>query len=226
MSGILYGVSTGPGDPELMTLKAVRCLEKCGTVFVPRTKGENTLALSIAEQCVDMSGKKLIYTDFPMLSDTQLINENYRRIADMICTELEKGDCAMLCLGDISVYSTFSPIADIVTERGFAVERIAGVTSFCAAAAALGISLASGSEVLTVIPYSSNELSDLVGRSGKKVIMKSGRHSAELLQMLKENGQKVWSAENVGLPDESLIHNASDEKTGYFTVFIAENDNA
>ena len=226
MSGILYGVSTGPGEPELMTLKAVRCLEKCATVFVPRTKGENTLALSIAEQCVDMSGKKLIYEDFPMSSDTQLINENYSRIADMICTELEKGDCAMLCLGDISVYSTFSPIADIVTERGFAVERIAGVTSFCAAAAALGISLASGSEVLTVIPYSSNELPDLVGRSGKKVIMKSGRHSGELLQMLKENGQKVWSAENVGLPDESLIHNASDEKTGYFTVFIAENDNA
>jgi len=168
MSGILYGVSTGPGDPELMTLKAVRCLEKCGTVFIPRTKGENTLALSIAEQCVDMSGKNLIYADFPMSSDAQLISENYRRIADKICSELEKGDCAMLCLGDISVYSTFSPIADIVTDRGFAVERIAGVTSFCAAAAALGISLASGAEVLTVIPYSSEELPGLAGRSGKK----------------------------------------------------------
>ena len=226
MSGILYGVSTGPGAPELMTLKAVRCLEKCGTVFVPRTKGENTLALSIAEHCVDMSGKNLIYADFPMSSDTQLISENYKRIADLVCTELEKGDCAMLCLGDISVYSTFSPIADIVTDRGFTVERIAGVTSFCAAAAALGISLASGSEVLTVIPYSSNELPGLVGRRGKKVIMKCGRHSWELLQMLKENGQKVWSAENVGLPDERLMNNVSDEETDYFSVFIAENDNA
>ncbi|OPZ19535.1 MAG: Cobalt-precorrin-2 C(20)-methyltransferase [Firmicutes bacterium ADurb.BinA205] len=226
MSGILYGVSTGPGDPELMTLKAVRRLEKCGTVFIPRTKGENTLALSIAEQCVDMSGKKLIYADFPMSSDTQLINENYRRIADKICSELEKGDCAMLCLGDISVYSTFSPIADIVTDRGFAVERIAGVTSFCAAAAALGISLASGSEVLTVIPYSSEELPGLAGRSGKKVIMKSGRNSAELLCLLAENGQRVWAAENVGLPDEKLICDVSSEETGYFTVFISENDNA
>ena len=226
MSGVLYGVSTGPGDAELMTLKAVRCLKKCGTVFVPRTKGENTLALSIAEQCVDMSSKELIYMDFPMSSDTQLINENYRRIADRVCAELEKGDCAILCLGDISVYSTFSPIADIVTERGFAVERIAGVTSFSAAAASLGISLASGSEVLTVIPYGNAELAELVRRSGKKVIMKSGRHSAELLQMLKNNSQKVWAAENVGLPDERLSHSVDDTQTGYFTVFISENDNA
>lgn len=225
MPGILYGISTGPGDPELMTLKAVRLLEKCGTVFVPRTKGEDSLALSIAAQCVDMQGKNIICMDFPMSSDTQLINLNYQRIAENVCTELEKGDCAMLCLGDISVYSTFSPIAAIVSERGHTVERVAGVTSFCAAAAGLGIPLVNGSEVLTVIPYSSERLSDLIVSEGRKVIMKSGRHSAELISLLKQNGQRVWTAENIGFSGERLM-SGPEEDTGYFTVFISENDNA
>ena len=225
MPGILYGISTGPGDPELMTLKAVRLLEKCGTVFVPRTKGEDSLALSIAAQCVDMQGKNIICMDFPMSSDTQLINLNYQRIAENVCTELEKGDCVMLCLGDISVYSTFSPIAAIVSERGYTVERVAGVTSFCAAAAGLGIPLVNGSEVLTVIPYSSERLSDLIGSEGRKVIMKSGRHSAELISLLKQKGQRVWTAENIGLSGERFM-SGPEEDTGYFTVFISENDNA
>ena len=225
MSGILYGVSTGPGDPELMTLKAVRCLEKCGTVFVPRTKGENSLALSIAEQCVDMSGKNIVFADFPMSHDRQIIMDNYRRIADDICSELEKADCAMLCLGDISVYSTFTPIADMIAEEGYPVERIAGVTSFCAAASALGISLAGGSELFTIIPYSSGKLDEILKSDGKKIIMKSGRHSSELVKQLRSEGYRVWTAENVGLSDEKLMYGA-DEETGYFTVIIAENDNA
>lgn len=221
MAGILYGISTGPGDPELMTLKAVRLLEKCGTVFVPRTKGENSLALSIAEQCVDMQGKNIIYMDFPMSSDSELLNSNYHRIADSVCTELEMGDCAMLCLGDISVYSTFSPIADIVSGRGYTVQRIAGVTSFCAAAAGLGIPLVNGSEPLTVIPYNSGDISALLSGKGRKVIMKSGRHTGEVIKLLQEGGHKVWTAANVGLPDERFMFGKEDD-AGYFTLIITE----
>jgi len=66
----------------------------------------------------------------------------------------------------------------------------------------------------------------LLDAAAKKVIMKSGRNSAELLCLLAENGQRVWAAENVGLPDEKLICDVSSEETGYFTVFISENDNA
>lgn len=69
MSGILFGVSVGAGDPELMTLGAVRAIERCKIIAVPRTKGESSLALSIAEQAVDMSGKKILYFDFPMTRD-------------------------------------------------------------------------------------------------------------------------------------------------------------
>ena len=64
MSGKLYGVSIGSGDHELNTLKAVRIIERCRVIAVPRTKGENTLALSVVEKTVDLSDKKIIYIDF------------------------------------------------------------------------------------------------------------------------------------------------------------------
>ena len=64
--GKLYGVSVGAGDPQLMTLRAVEILESCGVIAVPRTKGVNTLALSIAEQATDFSGKRILFLDFPM----------------------------------------------------------------------------------------------------------------------------------------------------------------
>lgn len=225
MAGVLYGVSVGPGDPELITVKAVRILEKCGTIAVPRTMGENTLALSIAEQAADLSGKRIVYLDFPMSSDKELVCANYDRIAKFLCDELESGDTALINLGDTGVYSTFSYIAERVAAVGYAAEYVPGVTSFCAASALCGAPLVSGDEVLTVIPYSSPDLSELLERRGTKVVMKSGRHSGELLQLLRSKGlaERTYIAENCGLPTERLLSGAQvDGDTGYFTVFIVK----
>ena len=120
--GIFYGVSVGSGDPELITLKAVRIIEKSPVIIAPRTK--NSLALSIAQNTVDFSGKKIIFADFPMSKDENILSLNYSRIADIVCGELTENDVAMLNLGDISIYSTFSYIADIVQEKGFDVKDL------------------------------------------------------------------------------------------------------
>lgn len=222
--GKLYGVSVGAGDPQLMTVKAVKILESCKVLAVPRTKGENTLALSIAQQAADIKDKRIVYLDFPMTRDKKLLDENYDRITQLLCSELKENDVAVPVLGDISVYSTFSYIAERVAEKGFDVEICAGVTSFCAAAAELKLPLCLGNEPMHIIPYGCEDFEKLLDIRGTKVIMKTGSHLAELTDILHRKGLAEDTAvvENCGLPDEKIYHslNEVNNDPGYFTVFI------
>ena len=222
--GKLYGVSVGAGDPQLMTLRAVKILESCGVIAVPRTKGVNTLALSIAEQAADFSGKRILFLDFPMTRDKAVLSENYDMIASQLCTELEKNHVAVPTLGDISVYSTFSHIAERVEAHGFEAEICAGVTSFSAASAALKLPLCLGSEPFHVIPYDCGELENMLKSRGTKVIMKCGRHWRELAELLSGIGlaEQTVIVENCGLPNEKIYRSISEitDELSYFAVFI------
>ena len=117
--GKLYGVSVGAGDPQLMTLKAVDILEKCRIIAVPRTMGENTMALSIVEKVVDLSSKRVIYMDFLMTNDSESLERSYAELAERLCALLEIEDVAFLTLGDISVYSTFGYIGNRIKKEGY-----------------------------------------------------------------------------------------------------------
>ena len=226
--GKLYGVSVGAGEAQLMTLKAVDIIERCGVIAVPRTGGRNTLALSIAEGVCNLSAKKVVYIDFPMSRDETVLSDNYARAAELLCSELESCDVAMISLGDISVYSTFSYIAERVRIPGFDVEICAGVTSFSAAAALLGKPLCLGRQPLHIIPYDCEELEEMLDLKGTKVIMKVGKYSAELVELLRKKGlaEQTAVAVNCGLPDEKLYESCADIKDdiGYFTVFIVKDE--
>lgn len=222
MSGILYGVSVGPGDPELVTLKAVRTIEKCGVITAPVARGEKRAALSIAEKVCDISGKTALDLSFPMSRDERVLSEAHKTAAEMIIPYLNNGiDAAFVCIGDISVYSTFSYIAKIVKERGFEVEMIPGVTSFCAAAAAVGEPLVTGIEPLIVIPAGINsaEFDKLSSLDGTKILMKSGRSLPEIAKKLQ--GKTGFAVENAGYPDQRIF-NSLDEigEAGYFTTVV------
>lgn len=223
VSGILFGVSVGAGDPELMTLGAVRTIERCRVIAVPRTKGDSSLALSIAEQAADMSGKEILCFDFPMTRDRNEWKQSHIKAADIICERLaDNEDTAMLCLGDISVYSTFSYIADIAEQRGYECVWKAGVTSFCAAASACGIPLVSGNEPLIVIPAAAENFEELMAQSGTKVIMKPRVITDRLRSAL--SGRSFYAVSDCGLPDERIYTDIDDvpEKGSYFTVFIVK----
>lgn len=223
VSGILFGVSVGAGDPELMTLGAVKAIEQCKIIAVPRTKGESSLALSIAEQAVDLSEKEILYFDFPMSADRDEWKKSHINAADIICDRLASNEnTAMLCLGDISVYSTFSYIADIVRQRGYLCSWKAGVTSFCAAASFCGIPLVSGNEPLIVIPASAGNFDELMAQNGTKVIMKPRVISDKLRRAL--SGRSFYAVSDCGLPNERIYTDIDDvpEKGSYFTVFIVK----
>ena len=224
--GVLYGVSVGPGDPELLTLKAVRLIQECPVLAVPRTKGENTLALSIARQAADLTGKQIVYTDFPMSRDRQVLEDNYEKIAGQLAAYLKDGlNVAMLNIGDISIYSTFSYVARKAAQAGFPVRVCAGVPSFCDIAAKTGKPLVSGTQPLMVIPAGCGDLESYLPLKGTKVLMKSGGKLGKIRQYLHENGlvKDALIASDCGLPGERFVQAsaaAAEEKSSYFTTII------
>lgn len=222
MNGILYGVSVGPGDPELVTLKAVRTIEKCGVIAAPLTKGEKRAALSIAEKACDISEKIVLDLPFAMSRDKNVLAETHKAAAEMIIPYLSDGiGVAFVCIGDISVYSTFSYIAKIVNEHGFGIEIIPGVTSFCAAAAAVGEPLVTGTEPLIVIPagIENAEFEKLCTLNGTKVLMKSGKTLPETVEKL--HGRPGFAVENIGYPDQKIFCSLDKiGESGYFTAVV------
>lgn len=223
--GTFYGVSVGPGDPELMTLKAVKTLEQVSVIATPRTGGTQTLALDIAKQVVNLENKTILPLDFLMTRDKLKQQSRHHEIKESIAAHLRFGeDVAMLNLGDASLYSTVSYMVELLKEDGFSIEIVAGVTSFCAVAATLQTSLTTMSKPLHILP--SHCLDDVLPLDGTKVVMKTGKAMGELKQMLlqQEPRFKVQAVQNCGLANEKICKTAEDidSDASYFTTLIIQ----
>ena len=226
--GTFYGVSVGPGDPELLTLKAVRCIEQCPVLAAPRTAEGRMLALEIVKGAVDVSGKTILPLHFAMSRDADTLRASHEAAAGAVREALDAGqDVAMLNLGDVSIYATYGYLEEILKAQGYPTARIAGVPSFCAAAAALGRSLTDGMEVpLTLAPGRHAE--QVLDAPGAKVLMKSGRQLPAALVALRRRGllEKSAMACNCGLPEQTLWPDLSSydpaRPAGYFTTIIVK----
>ena len=136
--GVLYGVGTGPGDPELLTIKAVRTIESCPVIAAPQTADGAMVALDIVRGAVDLTGKTVIPVRFSMTRDVERRAAEHASLVRELVAHLDAvRDVALLNLGDPSIYATFQRIAPDVRARGFEARAIPGVPSFCAVAAAL-----------------------------------------------------------------------------------------
>ena len=225
--GKLYGVSVGPGDAELMTLKAVRVLKSCPVVASPVTRKGETVALNIARGAVELSGKEIVEIAFLMSRDRAELLENYARAADRLAAYLDRGqDVAMLNLGDISVYSTYSYVDELLQARGYETEWVPGVTSFCAVAAKLRRDLSQWDEMLHVIPSSVEDLDAALRLPGTKIVMKPGRELPKVIAALDRAGllEKAGMVQNCGLPNERVVPvlSAGEASTDYFTTIIVK----
>ena len=204
--GKLYGVSVGPGDPELITLRAARILEEVDCVAAPDIGGSSRAALHIAEPYI--KGKELIDCSSPMTNDQARTASAYDAVADKLAAVLEEGkSIAFVTLGDASVYSTWSYVNERMISRGYDVEVVAGVTSFCAAAAKLREPLCERSEQLHISPVSTGDTRAALALPGTKVFMKSGKRAGELRELLRERGivDQGMLVANCGLEGEQVI---------------------
>jgi len=229
-TGIFYGVGVGPGDPELLTLKALRVLREVEDVFVPRTKRESeSTALSIVEEHLhpDTSLHDLV---FPMTKNKDILENAWQEGAGQIKRLLNQGrSAAFITLGDPMLYSTYVYLFKRIKKEGYRVETVPGIPSFCAAAASAGFPLAEGEEKVAVAPWSSGE-AELTGEAIKSfesvVLMKVSGDYSGVRACLQNNGMFEDSilVSKCGHEDEEVKELAYGPEGGeapYFSLVLA-----
>lgn len=227
IKGTLYGVSVGPGDPELLTFKAMRIIRRCPVIAAPQTKSGEMLALEIARQAVDLGHKAIVPLHFTMSRQVSERRKAHQAAAEILRGYLDAGqDVAMLNLGDVSVYATFGYLQAILEEQGYRTAMVAGVPSFCAVAARLNRPLTGGMDTPLTIAPGSIELEEILATPGSKVLMKSGRQLPKVLDALEQADLLDKSALvcNCGLPEEQVWDNLTEtrpeENAGYFATIL------
>lgn len=216
--GKFYAVGVGPGDPQLITLKAVKAMEDCQVIAAAESGGSDNIALKIADAHIE--GKEILICDMPMIRDKEKLDQFHDASADAVSQILDEGkDVAFITLGDPAVYSSVMYVFKRIREKGYPTEMIPGITSFSAAAAALQTSLCERNEPLHIVPasYKGDDFDDLYGT---KVYMKSGKGLPELRERLR--GRGAMMVENATMENEKVYESLDDTEgtPGYFSLVI------
>ena len=228
MQGKLYGVGVGPGDPELLTLKALRLIKENEVIAVPGKDIQASVAYQIVKGAYEeLDEKTLIPVAMPMTKDPQVLKANHDKAADQVESYLKEGkDVVFLTLGDTTVYSTYLYVHKRILERGYEAEIVSGITSFCAVAARLNMGLVEADQPLHVIPatYKAQEMDEILELPGTKVLMKTGKKMKQVKESIEKSGQKAVMIENCGMPSEKIYRSAEEipEDSGYYSLIIVK----
>ncbi len=193
MLGTLYGIGVGPGDPELLTLKAVRVLKQVSHVFAASSSNNDySLAQSIIAEHLP-PGIPVDHLAFPMTFSQERLEDAWQVNCEKLVEILGQGkDVAFLTLGDPLTFSTFIYIMRKVKKRIPEVEVsvVPGITSFQAAAACANVPLAEGEEAITIVSGAKGgrRLKGAVEFSENVVLMKTYKHFPQILSQIKEEG--------------------------------------
>ena len=228
MKGKLYGIGVGPGNPDLMTLRAKELLEKAQVIAYPVKKlGEEGVALNIISQRVDVKGKEVVELLFSMNPDDEVRKKCRAEAMEKICGLLDQGkDIAMVTLGDVAVYSTYMYIDRDIQARGYETEVVPGIPSFCHGAALARLPLMIGEESVAVVSLAkrNNENAEKVLNAvDNLVIMKAFASIPAIVEMLNKRNIPLANAtvmSNIGMEDEYLGPLDPNREYGYFTTVL------
>jgi precorrin-2/cobalt-factor-2 C20-methyltransferase len=230
--GVFYGIGIGPGDPDLITIKAANILSQCKTVFVPKARAtEESTALAIAAGHLHPRAdiRELV---FPMTMDKAKLRQSWIDNAEEVAAALKTGeDAAFLTLGDAMLYSTYiylvRALRDVLPDAG--IVTIAGITAFSAAAALTNFPVGTGKLPATIVPTSDDlaELREILQRKGTKVLMKIGRRLDAILEVLEEAGMLDRSllVSRVGMDNQRVDTNlrallGRNSDVGYLSIIL------
>lgn len=214
--GTLYGVGVGPGDPELITIKACRLLRECPVIAYPATtKGGKSYAHEIVDVYVNAEEKIMLGLVFPMTKDPVLLENSWSRTAELCWNELKQGkDVAFVTEGDPNLYSTFIHLARLMQELhpGVPIVSIPGISSVLGAAAALEQPLADGNQRVGIIPATDDReaLKEALLHHDTVVFLKVAKVLDLVLNVLDELGLsgKASVVTKVTSPYETVWHDA------------------
>lgn len=229
MSGIFYGVGVGPGDPELLTVKAIKVIEAADVIIAPKTeKKEGSVALTIAGPYVKPDVEILTQV-FPMVSDTEILSEAWESNKQTILALLAEGKkVVFLTLGDPMFYSTYIYVFRLLEDAGYPIETIPGITAFCAIGSKLGYPLVEGNNILSIIPATIEEdkLDQALAMSDNVVLMKVYKNYHEVVEKLQrfQLADKAVMISRCGLPDEEVVRElraADGKKINYLSTILS-----
>jgi len=216
---ILYGVGIGPGDPELLTIKAVRIIKDVDIIFAPfSTKNEYSVALSIISPYIKEE-TEIIRLQFPMTKDKAVLQDAWKRNAEKIASYLTDGrDGAFITLGDPMTYSTFGYIERILrrSHREIDIKIIPGITSYHAAAAVSKTVLAKANESFAVISGTANKekLKNILTQVDSAAILKVYKNYREIIELISKESliKECIFVSKCGLMGEKIIYGIEDMK--------------
>lgn len=219
--GTLYGIGVGPGNEELLTIKAVKILESCDVVIAPtaRDQGES-IALNTAKNFINTKAE--IYLKyFPMKKEKEEeIYENYRFMEKLLS---EGKNVVFLTIGDPFVYSTYIYLLEYMKNHNLNIETVPGITSFCAAASLAGQTLVIGDEPLLILP--GNRL-DSIKDEKYLVIMKYYKNTEEVLDKLEEKGFKYVCVKRAYREGQEILRIREEilNSKDYMSIIIANKE--
>jgi precorrin-2/cobalt-factor-2 C20-methyltransferase len=207
----LVGVGMGPGDPELVTLKAVRVLTEAAVVLVPQTEAGTGRAEALVRVVCPQAN--VVAAPFSM-EQRRGVGEKrtaaWRESAALAVSAFDDGATmvAFATIGDPNVYSTFAYLAAFVADRvpGLRIETVPGITAFQALASASGTSLVEGREPFTLVSLTAGitAVAKALDAPGSVVVYKVGREARALAELLSERNRRAILGVDIGLETERL----------------------
>ena len=189
----LFCVGCGPGNPELLTIRALNLIKEADVIFVPTSKSDKpSIALSIVAKYINKT-TKIIHLVFPMVKDKNSLKDYWEKNTSEISRMVKTGKKTLyLTVGDPSLYSTWIYIHRELKKnhKDIEIEIIPGITSIFAFAAESKISLVEGNEHLSIVPacYDLNKVKNTVKASDTIVFLKDGRYFDNVIEMLSDTG--------------------------------------
>ena len=226
--GIFYGIGVGPGDPELLTMKAINAIKNSDVIIAPKTeKKDGSVALTIAKPYL-RDDTEIIYQTFPMVTNFEEFHKIFEENEKEILNFLNAGkNVAFLTLGDPMFYSTYIYIFRLLKNSGVKIETVPGIPAFLAISSYIERPLVYGDDILTVIPATANleKISEALKFSDITVLMKVYKNFHQVADMLKNENMadEAVLVSRCGLDDEKIITNIEEhknEKINYLSTIL------
>lgn len=226
--GKFFGVGIGPGDPRLVTLRAVEVLQSVPVIAIPKSRlDRESVAWEIARPHCNADAE-LLELELPMTSDRNILAAAWREAAAAVLAKLQAGlSVAFITLGDPSLYSTYSYLVQELNHQvpDGTIETVPGISALSLAAARLNVPLATGDEPLLILP-SAEDIDNYLGFANL-VLMKVSRRLPQLLSKLREAGKQYVLATRLGQSGEQIrrqpdLAELGGEKIDYLSLLLVK----
>ena len=229
MSGIFYGIGVGPGDPELLTVKAIKAIEQVDVLIAPKTeKKDGSVALSVAKPYLKKD-VEIVYQVFPMVkgfaeNSTDAWEANKQEILEL----LNAGkNVAFLTIGDPMFYSTYIYVFRLLENAGVEIKTIPGIPAFAAIGSQLGYPIVEGDDVLSIIPATASpeKVEKAMQAADNVVLMNVYKNFEDVADMLDKNemAEQAVLVSRAGLDDEKIIYDVlahKKDKLNYLSTIL------